>query len=189
MISFRSSMVLPLCGYAFLLYIWILLPFSFYTPTHAFRLPLILWFIHVFTLYIHEAGHFFFRIFGRTIYFLGGSIMQVLVPAVWFVVAQREKSKLAPVALFFAGESLVDVSVYVKDAPVRVLPLLGGNHVFHDWATVLGGWDMMDWAVPLGTFFFFVGWITALGAIAWGVWQTIRSDNDSMKPQMNQIEI
>ena len=168
-VSTRSSIVVVLCGYAILLYIWVLLPFYFYTPTRSFELPTLLWFIHLITLYIHEAGHFFFRVFGRTIYFLGGSIMQVLVPVVWIVVAVREKSRLAPVALFFTGESLVDVSVYVKDAGPRVLPLLGGHHVFHDWATVLGQWDMIDWEGPLGTDMFFVGWIASLSGIAWGV--------------------
>jgi hypothetical protein len=128
-----------------------------------------LWFTHIFILYIHEAGHFFFRMFGETMYILGGSIMQVLVPFVWFLVAKREASALAPVALFFTGESTVDVSVYIRDAETRILPLLGGSHSKHDWATFLGQMDMLDWGVPLGNVFFISGLIISLGAIAWGV--------------------
>ena len=102
-------------------------------------------------------------------YILGGSIMQVLVPLVWFLVAKKEESALAPVALFFSGESLVDVSIYVRDAETRILPLLGGSHSKHDWATFLGQVDMLDWGVPLGNVFFFTGLLISLGAIAWGV--------------------
>ena len=81
----RQRLVFRLFGYAILLYIWFLLPFNLYEPTPTFHLPTILWFIHLIILYIHEAGHFFFRMFGETMYILGGSIMQVLVPFVWFI--------------------------------------------------------------------------------------------------------
>jgi hypothetical protein len=165
----RQRLVLRLFGFAILLYIWFLLPFCLYEPTPTFHLPTVLWFIHLFILYIHEAGHFFFRMFGENLYILGGSIMQVLVPFVWFIVAWREESANAPVALFFTGVSLVDVSIYVRDAETKILPLLGGHHVKHDWATFLGDHDMLDWGVPLGNVFFFGGLLAAFGAIVWGV--------------------
>ena len=100
----------------------------------------------------------------RQLYILGGSIMQVLVPFVWFLVAWREESANAPVAVFFTGVSLVDVSIYVRDAETKILPLLGGHHVKHDWATFLGDHDMLDWGVPLGNLFFY-RWIHGS---AWG---------------------
>jgi hypothetical protein len=165
----KQRLVLRLFGYAILLYVWFLLPFYLYEPTPAFHLPTILWFVHLIILYIHEAGHFFFRMFGENLYILGGSIMQVLVPFVWFLVARREESANAPVAVFFVGVSLVDVSIYVRDAETRILPLLGGHHVKHDWATFLGNHDILDWGVPLGNLFFFTGLLAALGAIVWGV--------------------
>ncbi|MGA9407385.1 MAG: hypothetical protein WBW71_09665 [Bacteroidota bacterium] len=164
----RQKLVLRIFGYGILVYIWCLLPFNLYEPTRTFHLPTILWFIHLFILYIHEAGHFFFRIFGDTMYILGGSIMQVLVPFVWFLVAWREESANAPVAVFFTGVSMVDVSIYVRDAETRILPLLG-HHTKHDWATFLGEHDMLDWGVPLGNVLFFLGLTAALGAIIWGV--------------------
>jgi len=165
----KQRLVLRIFGYAILLYIWFLLPFNLYEPTPAFHLPTILWFIHLIILYIHEAGHFFFRMFGENLYILGGSIMQVLVPFVWFIVAWREESANAPVAVFFTGLSTVDVSIYIRDAETRILPLLGGHHVKHDWATFLGDHDMLDWSVPLADIFFFSGLLAALGAIGWGV--------------------
>lgn len=172
--SARLKFVLALSGYAVLLYLWILLPINLYQPTRTFHLPNLLWLTHLFILYIHEAGHFFFRLFGDTLYILGGSIMQVLVPFVWFLVARHEESALAPVAAYFTGLSLVDVSVYVRDAETRILPLLGGHHSKHDWATFLGDHDMLDWGVPLGNIFFFLGLAISLGAIGWGVNLTYR---------------
>jgi hypothetical protein len=165
----RQKLIFSLLGYTILLYLWLLLPFNLYEPTRTFHLPNLLWLTHLFILYIHEAGHVFFRIFGEDLTILGGSIMQVLVPFVWFLVARREESALAPVAVFFTGVSLVDVSIYVRDAETRVLPLLGGNHSKHDWATFLGRHDMLEWGVPLGDIFFFSGLIASLGAIIWGV--------------------
>ena len=165
----RQKFILSLAGYAVLLYLWVLLPFHLFEPTSTFQLPNLLWLTHLFILYIHEAGHFFFRLFGEDLYILGGSIMQVLVPFVWYLVARREESEAAPVALFFTGVSLVDVSIYVRDAETRILPLLGGHHSKHDWATFLGSHDMLDWGVPLGNLFFFSGLLISLGAIVWGV--------------------
>ncbi|HTR82310.1 MAG TPA: hypothetical protein VMM58_11830 [Bacteroidota bacterium] len=164
----RQKFAASLFGYAILFYLWALLPSNFYEPTRTFHLPVPLWLTHLFILYIHEAGHFFFRMFGEDLYILGGTIMQVLVPFVWFLVARREESALAPVAVFFTGFSMVDASIYIRDAETRLLPLLG-HHSKHDWATFLGRHDMLDWGVPLGDVFFFGGLIASLGAIVWGV--------------------
>jgi len=165
----RQKLIFSLFGYAILTYLWFELPFNLYEPTRTFHLPTLLWLTHLFILYIHEAGHFFFRFLGEDFYILGGSIMQVLVPFVWLIVARREESALAPVAAFFTGLSLVDVSIYVRDAETQILPLLGGHHSKHDWATFLGKHDMLDWAVPLGNLFYFSGLLISLGAIAWGI--------------------
>ena len=170
----KQKFILSIPGYALLFYLWMLLPFSLYTPTHTFHLPNLLWFAHLITLYIHEAGHLVFRIFGADLHILGGSIMQVLVPVVWFFVAKKEESALVPVAVFFTGESLVDLSIYVRDAETQILPLLGGSHVKHDWATFLGKYELLDWGVPLGNLFFFGGLIISLCAIAWGIRDTLR---------------
>jgi hypothetical protein len=155
-------MLLTLGGYVILLYIWILLPIYLYEPTRSFYLPHLLWFIHLFTLYIHEAGHFLF-------YILGGSLMQILVPFVWFLLAWREESRLMPAALFFTGEGMVDVSVYIKDAEVRLLPLLGGRHVRHDWVSLLGNAGMIDSAYLLGNIIFFLGLTVSFASLVWGV--------------------
>jgi len=129
-----------------------------------------LWFIHLILLYIHEAGHLFFGVFGKTIGILGGSLNQILAPLVWFIVAKREGSLLSNVALFFTGVSIVDVSIYVKDAEVLQLPLIGGlSKAHHDWKNLLQGWDIIDWSFPIGESMFWFGMIVAATGLYIGI--------------------
>ncbi|HLP16157.1 MAG TPA: hypothetical protein VK470_07865 [Bacteroidota bacterium] len=161
-------------GCVFMAYVFALLPDAFYEPSRVPKLNGPLWLIHLIFLYIHEAGHAIFKPFGSTMYFLGGSILQVLAPAVWIAVAARERSRLTVPAVFFTGYSIVDVSVYVKDAESRVLPLIGGKSTLHDWWTVLSRHDALDLALPLGETMFWVGILTSAGAIVWAVYLAVR---------------
>ncbi len=162
--------IVPLTGYALLAYLVILLPFYVYEPTPHFDLPNILWFTHLMLLYIHEAGHLIFSIFGRTMGILGGSLNQILVPAVWWIVAKREGSRLRNVALVFTGVSIADVSLYVKDSGMLQLPLIGGlSKSHHDWANLLNDWGMIEYGYPLGEILFWIG--MGLGAV--GLWSGV----------------
>src|SRR5512137_83148 len=84
-------------------------------------------------LVFHEAGHVVFGFFGGALGILGGSLMQVLVPSIvtgYFVLYDQCGSGM--VCLFWVGQSLFNVSVYVKDARAQGLPLLGGDDAIHD---------------------------------------------------------
>ncbi|MFA6457211.1 MAG: hypothetical protein WCW40_10360 [Bacteroidota bacterium] len=171
----RSNLYVSLFGYAILLYILVLLPIHLYTPVRNFDLPNLLWLTHLMLLYIHEAGHLIFSLFGRTISILGGSLNQVLIPAVWYVVAKREGSSLSNTALFFTGVSIVDVSLYVKDAEVLQLPLIGGlSKAHHDWRNLLKGWDMLEYGSVFGEILFWCGMGLALYGIIAGILFSIR---------------
>lgn len=171
----KTRIYFALAGYALLLYLLILLPFHLYTPTRFFDLPGLLWFTHLILLYIHEAGHLFFSVFGRTFSILGGSLMQVLVPIVWYAVALRERSSLSNAAIFFTGVSIVDVSIYVKDAEVLQLPLIGGlSKAHHDWRNLLGGWGMVDDSFVIGETLFWIGMTVAALGVLNGVRMTIK---------------
>ncbi|MEJ2679687.1 MAG: ATP-binding cassette domain-containing protein, partial [Gemmatimonadota bacterium] len=82
---------------------------------------------------IHEAGHIIFSPFGEFIQFLGGTIMQVLVPAVflgYFVVQSNRYA--ATVMMWWIAQNFWNISVYMRDARTQLLPLVGGGE--HDWA-------------------------------------------------------
>jgi hypothetical protein len=166
----KSKLVISLCGYGVLFYIFILLPQNLYTPTRFFNLSGIIWFVHLILLYIHEAGHLFFGVFGRTIGILGGSLNQILAPVIWYFVAMREGSLLKNVALFFTGVSLVDVSIYVKDAELLLLPLIGGlSKAHHDWKNLLSRWGLIDWSFTIGEILFWFGMILAAAGLYLGI--------------------
>ncbi len=106
-------------------------------------------------LIIHEAGHFFFRFFGRFMMFLGGTLMQLIVPSMLianFVVHDYRFG--TQVSLFWLGHNLINISVYAADARARQLPLLGGNAVQHDWWTMLGMLDLLEYDQLIGHMFF-----------------------------------
>jgi len=94
-------------------------------------------------LIIHEAGHIIFMPFGEFIMIAGGSLFQVLVPAVFAgYFFYRQQLYSAALVLFWVGESLLNVSVYAGDAVSMQLPLLGGQDSIHDWNYML---DRLGW--------------------------------------------
>ena len=98
----------------------------------------ILNFLHLIDLVFHEAGHVIFGFFGRFIGVLGGSLNQVLVPAVGTAVfLARQQYASAAVTLFWTGQSLADVAVDVADGRAMALPLLADG-LIHDWNFILG---------------------------------------------------
>ena len=122
-------------------------------------------FIHGIDLIIHEAGHVFFLVFGQFLHVLGGSLLQVAVPALCAVhfFWQRQPASFA-VALFWTGESITDVAIYMADARAMALPLLGGGH--HDWNYLLGTLGLLGAARFLATLTYGLGALIILAALA-----------------------
>ena len=90
-------------------------------------------------LIIHEAGHFFFRPFGRFLMYAGGTIMQIFLPSLLVWHFWRHAYRFGVQAsLFWLGHNLINISVYAADARSRRLPLLGGDVNSHDWWNMLG---------------------------------------------------
>lgn len=100
-------------------------------------------FVDNFNLVMHEAGHILFMPFGEFLTIAGGSLFQVIVPAVFAVYFYYQKKYFSgALLLFMVGESLINVSVYAGDAFLMQLPLLGGDDSIHDWNWML---DRMGW--------------------------------------------
>src|SRR5215216_5934651 len=74
-------------------------------------------FMHLVHTPIHEAGHVLFRPFGEFMGIAGGSLFQVIVPAVFFgYFVWHKKPFSASIVLFWVGNSILDVYVYAADA-------------------------------------------------------------------------
>jgi hypothetical protein len=97
-------------------------------------------------LVIHEAGHFFFSFFGKFIYTLGGTLMQIILPSIIASFFFRNNYRTGvQFALLWLGQNLINISVYAADARARKLPLLGGNKVYHDWHYLLGETGLLQY--------------------------------------------
>lgn len=124
-------------------------------------------------LAIHESGHLVFAPFGETLMFLGGTLLQLLVPLA-FVVAfvRRGDPHAGSVALWWVAMSGANVSVYVADARAQLLPLVGGGE--HDWFHLLDGWGLLhaDQAIARGVHVASVAVFVL--SLAWGAWSLRR---------------
>jgi hypothetical protein len=115
-------------------------------------------FIHNVNLIFHEAGHTIFSMFGLFIKLLAGSGMQIAVPAVicgYFALTRQPFA--AAVALCWVGENFWDVSIYIKDAQEKALPLLGGEAVLHDWHMILMMLRKLQYDDAIGNATFAIG--------------------------------
>lgn len=153
-------------------YLLYFLAFEYYPADPLGFTPLfVLWVIDTINLFIHEAGHLFFRLFGQTISILGGSLTQCLIPLALAIVTWREKPHQTGLPLFWFGENLVNVSVYIADAPYRNLKLIKDG-LIHDWHWLLV--DHLDWAEPMGLVVRGLGLVVCVAAIGWMVFYSIR---------------
>ncbi|MGH7307213.1 MAG: hypothetical protein ACREK6_00800 [Candidatus Rokuibacteriota bacterium] len=114
----------------------------------------------------HEAGHVLFLFFGQTLHVLGGSLTQVAIPlactlSFWW----RRRYAAAAAALFWAGESVTHVAIYIADARAMALPLHGGPGVIHDWNYLLTRAGLVQWAPGLGQAVGGLGLVAILGAL------------------------
>ncbi|MFN3695135.1 MAG: hypothetical protein ACK4UV_09005 [Ignavibacterium sp.] len=106
-------------------------------------------------LVIHEAGHLFFMFFGKFIYTLGGTLMQIIIPSLIAYSFFRNNYRTGvQFALLWLGQNFINISVYAADAQARKLPLLGGNKVYHDWHYLLGELGIMEYDFAVGYAFY-----------------------------------
>jgi hypothetical protein len=130
-------------------------------------------FMHLPNLVFHEAGHILFAPFGGFMTVLGGSLTQVLVPLVcagtflW----QTRDAFGAAVAIWWAGESLIDVAPYINDARAMQLILLGGRTGSevegHDWEYLLNAMGVSHRDHAIATTVHAIGALTMVVALIW----------------------
>lgn len=131
-------------------------------------------FLHLINLVFHEAGHVLFAPFGRFMMILGGSLGQVLIPMICLVVllVKTRDPFGASVALWWTGESVMDVAPYINDARTMDLILLGGvtgkETDGHDWNNLLSIMGLLEWDHRLAKLTHAIGVLLMLGSFLWG---------------------
>lgn len=134
-------------------------------------------FLHAILLPFHEAGHYaIFRWFGEFIMTLGGTLGQLLMPAILAgaLLVKRRDPFGAALFAWLLGFSVIDMAVYMYDAFDPKLTLLGGmtgqESDGHDWQNLFGDMGLLRRARGIGRFFAFVGAVMMLAALAWAAW-------------------
>ncbi len=168
----RAILVLKLLVIAYCGYLCIFLLTGYEPARPGYSPPFALWMLDTINLFIHEAGHLFFKILGQWLYILGGSLTQVLIPLALLVVVWRANISQIWYPGFWLGENMVNVSVYIKDAPYRKLKLLAAG-LIHDWNWLLNG--DQDTAEILGGTVYWLGILICFASIAAGVWFVVKS--------------
>ena len=131
---------------------------------------------HLVNLPFHEFGHILFRPFGDWMASLGGTLGQLLMPAICcgVLLIQTRDPFGASAALWWLGQSFIDIAPYINDARAGELPLLGGNYGhsapygFHDWEFILGETGLLAWDHGLARASHALGSLIILAALAWG---------------------
>jgi hypothetical protein len=138
--------------------------------------PFLFWIIrNSIFLFIHEGGHGLFMFFGRVLHSLGGSFWQIMFPFISFLIGVRKRSTVvAPFALFWTGVNMMDVSLYMRDAPLMQLPLLGGHKSGHDWRFLFGEFGLLDSAGDIADVMYFGGLLISIGSIVAGLWFAVQ---------------
>jgi hypothetical protein len=128
-------------------------------------------FLHLPDLVFHEAGHLIFSPLGQFMSVLGGSLMQVLIPVVCAIAFIRQEQFFgAAIAVWWAGQNLVDLAPYIADARALRLVLLGGRTGAevegHDWEFILTRLRLAHLDVTLGRLAHGLGILIMIGSLA-----------------------
>ncbi|MBI5062418.1 MAG: zinc ribbon domain-containing protein [Desulfatitalea sp.] len=131
-------------------------------------------FMHLVNLPFHEAGHIIFSFLGRFLLVLGGTLGQLLMPAVCLgVLLVRTRDAFgAAVAQWWLAESFMDIAPYINDARALDLVLLGGVtgkdvEDYHDWEYLLRTLGLLKMDHALAYLAQGIGILLMVAALLW----------------------
>jgi hypothetical protein len=151
---------------------------------YGFASLLILWLAHSdpYWVYVldsanlafHEAGHPLFSLLSDRLTVYGGTLAQLMFPLLVLVSFYRQRATgSCAFAVLWLGENLFNIAVYMADARVQLLPLVGNGE--HDWAEIFSRWGVLQWDTGLASLVRMTGWLLIIGA-GWWLWR--RKDLD-----------
>lgn len=130
-------------------------------------------FLHLVNLPFHEAGHLIFAPLGRFMSVLGGSLIQMLIPAVCAgtLLLQTRDPFGAGCCMWWFGENLLDLAPYIADARVLQLVLLGGRTGAevegHDWEYIFQSLGWLHFDRTLGLVAHRLGVLVMIAGLVW----------------------
>ena len=138
-------------------------------------------FLDLANLMIHEAGHPLFSSFGDTLMLLGGTLLELIVPAacgIYFFL-RRHAYGFAFCSLWFF-ENFLYIGTYMADARTSSLALVGSDT--SDWELLFGQWGVLLYDQKIGYTMRALGWLGMLATLAWLAYRTFRTVQAELKP-------
>lgn len=141
-------------------------------------------FLDLVDLPVHETGHLIFRLFGEFMMIAGGSLFQIIVPAVFVGYFWRqEKYYSAAIVMFWVGQSILNVYVYANDALVMQLVLTSGltgsEGGFHDWNYILSRAGLLKSTQTIANIIRLFGTLTIIAAGISAIYYSIYPQDES----------
>lgn len=141
-------------------------------------------FLDMVDLPIHETGHLLFTPFGEFMMIAGGSLFQVILPAVFvgYFVWKRQLYS-ASIVLLWVGQSILNVWVYAADAVVMQLVLTSGmtgsEGSFHDWNYMLSRMGLLESTKTVAGIIRAAGTLAIIAAVALSVYYSFVPSDDA----------
>ena len=117
-------------------------------------------------LALHEAGHPLVGLFSNRLMVYGGTLFQLLFPALTIVHFRREQDAVGAAAgTIWLGENLLNIARYMADARAQVLPLVGGGE--HDWTEIFTRWGLLAKDIKIAGLCRGIGGMVISAALYW----------------------
>lgn len=176
LIALECFLLFVLCYYS------LYMATDYLTPHGRFEMPIFVRLLDIIDLFIHEGGHGVFRLFGRFIYFLGGSLMQFILPTATIIVFVRTSGlRTLMLTPYWLGHNMINVSVYIDDASKTQLTLIS-RHALHDWRWLCTQMGNIDSAGDIASVVVVFGVLCFLGAIGMTIYFIIYDTRELFWP-------
>lgn len=138
-------------------------------------------------LIIHEAGHPFFSWFGHTLMILGGTLGELIVPALSaaFFFCHRQTYGFA-FSVFWFFENFLYIGTYMADARTLSLPLVNSDE--SDWTILFSQWGILNYDQTIGHFTRAVGWLGMFAIVGWLLFRIVYDSQIRTQPHPLLIE-
>ncbi|WP_114970007.1 zinc ribbon domain-containing protein [Rhodoferax ferrireducens] len=148
-------------------------------------------FLHRPILVFHEAGHVIFIPLGQWMMVLGGTLGQLIMPAILAgaLLMKNRDPFGAAVGLWFLGVSVLDVAPYMYDALHPQLMLLSGTtgeEGGHDWIYLFSSLGLLSKAQLIGDLTHKLGALVVLLALGWAAWLLRRQYSRVVRPVVEE---
>jgi len=113
-----------------------------------------------------------------------GQLTFPVILAISFWRQQEPISVAVSIVWFF--ENGLNIARYVADARVQVLPLVGGG--CHDWATILGRWNLMAYDTRIAGVIRLVSSVGMILPVLWIMWLWFATRKERVAEMQKEVE-